>query len=198
MATSLYVNNPLELVSVVELPSYLGRFGATGVFYKGNVVGGIPIGNIGDDFRRTFLLLSLQAEREKRKKKEELGFSSLNWPCWKLNTKGISDRKVYGYWLGDNLRTSDLVRIFQVMSMGHKGPCIMNGLPNVAFIRSGPDQTPVTVYWTCSGGEWCIHTYPGSVEERRGQPRLLRELPQYSLIFGGVADRDDGYQPMAF
>ncbi|MBM3260854.1 hypothetical protein FJY93_00350 [Candidatus Kaiserbacteria bacterium] len=186
---------PLQYCSEVELPVLYGKFSPSTIFCIGNVIGGIPIGNMDDEFMRLFLPIPFPDPTRWSPTKKISPIPKLRVSYWDL-LRDTRDIDIFSVWLGEEKRVVDLVRVFQIMSLGQKGPALCNNMMNVAFVTPVFDDRPHTLYWNTYLGTWHINLVPGPVEELQ-KLKYRRKLPQGARIFGGLSP-DEKHEPLAF
>ena len=177
-------NDPLEHVCDVALPRFQGRFSPSSVFREGAVINGIKVRRVGDEFMKLYLPIPFISPKA-LKSTPEIPESIL--PCWKTK-RPVYDSDLFYTWIGTEKKTTDLVRIFQMMNLGHDTLSLMRGCANFAFVVPVLSKAPRVVYWNLYLGEWHIHAIPGPVDDI-GMVRKRSRLPQGVYVFGGVPDR---------
>jgi hypothetical protein len=182
---------PLEFVSEVELDGFSGKFYPSAGFCYGKSIGGIPIGNMDDEFMHRFLLGKLE-----KPIKHTGTIPTMRVPFWDL-TRETRDIDIFSTWLGPEGMVLDVARVFQIMSLGRKGPSLTNNMLNVAFVRPSPKGVPQAIHWNTYMGTWHISLMLGSVEDL-GLIKNRRKLPKDARIFGGLSPSAEENQPLAF
>ncbi|MBI5003812.1 hypothetical protein HZC00_01825 [Candidatus Kaiserbacteria bacterium] len=182
--------NPLEHAGDVDVQPYPGKFSASNTFAIGSIIGGIPVGNVSSEFMALFCTIPFG-----KPTKKPLDFPAASIPYWNL-TRATHDSDIFHIWMGGKNRVHHLVRVFQIMSLGKKGPSLMNGLANIAFAPPVFSVEPRTIYWSVSMGTWHLEAIPGSASNLR-TTRLRCRLPTGVRIFGGICEETE-HEPLAF
>lgn len=179
-------SHSLEYVGKVSLPRFYGRFSPSTMFQVGSAIGGMKIARISEEFMTLFLPIPFG-----KPTKNPPDVLPLTWPYWKLN-EPMYDADIF-HNLSEENRVARLVRIYQVMSMGDKGPSVMDGAANVAFILPVPTckshTLARTAYWSVVSGQWCLDAVMEPVDDLREIRRKYR-LPQKIRVFGGLPEND--------
>lgn len=182
--------NLLTYAGDAEVSPYPGKFSASNMFEIGSVIGGIPVGNMSSEFMALFCTILFGKPMNK-----PLDFPAASIPYWNL-TQETYDRDIFDKYIGEKNRVHHLARIFQIMDMGEKGPSLMDGAANIAFVPPVFGVKPRTVSWGVFMKTWHLDVISES-DRNKEETRHRCLLPVGVRVFGGIHE-DTEYEPLAF
>lgn len=180
--------SPLDFVGTANIRPFPGKFSPSNMLAIGSMVGEIPVGNVSNDFLALFFTIPFESP------KKSPGLPAVSIPYWNL-ARATHDTDIFNVWMGAKNKIFPLVRIFQIMSLGKKGPSLTNGVANVAFVPPVFSIMPRTVYWSVYMGTWHLDVIPEPVNDLRAVRNRSR-LPTGVRVFGGHSE--DMEEPLAF